>query len=180
MSTTPDPYTVLGVLPTATAEEIEFAYRRLAMAEHPDRGGSTERMTEINLAYERLSDAGRLLAEHEARWLAFANNASLNPLKLMIAGKTRHEISLLHAELSPRRGHSAQYAGWLQYLASLLDLEPEQFDAEHEKCRELLMATVGPHIAANASDHTIEVATKFTADQIQRARAMFKQRQHQE
>ena len=41
---------VLGVPPTATADEIEAAYRRLAMANHPDRGGDGARMAAINAA----------------------------------------------------------------------------------------------------------------------------------
>jgi len=33
---TPDPYALLGVLPTATAQEIARAYRRLLRHHHPD------------------------------------------------------------------------------------------------------------------------------------------------
>lgn len=41
---------VLGVSRNANRSEIESAYRRAAAANHPDRGGSTERMAEINKA----------------------------------------------------------------------------------------------------------------------------------
>jgi hypothetical protein len=52
-----NPYEVLGVPPTASAEEITAAYRRAAAAAHPDRaGGSTERMTDVNMAYKILND----------------------------------------------------------------------------------------------------------------------------
>ena len=34
-----------------TVEDIKKEYRRLAMLHHPDRGGSTEKMQEINAAY---------------------------------------------------------------------------------------------------------------------------------
>ena|SRR5579872_6401813 len=44
-------YTVLGVKPDATRDEIRSAYRALALKHHPDHGGSVERMREINLAY---------------------------------------------------------------------------------------------------------------------------------
>lgn len=44
---------------TAEAEVIKAAYAAMAKKYHPDRGGTTERMKEINEAYEVLSDAGR-------------------------------------------------------------------------------------------------------------------------
>lgn len=44
---------VLGVSPTATADEIEAAYRRLARERHPDAGGNAEAMAELNRARER-------------------------------------------------------------------------------------------------------------------------------
>ena len=60
-----DPFTVLGVAPGATPDEVAAAYRELAKAWHPDRrgGDGDERMAEINVAYELLR-AGEL---HERR-----------------------------------------------------------------------------------------------------------------
>ena len=52
-------YNILGVAPTATAEEIKKAYRSLAMRHHPDRSahpGSESRFNAIKTAYEWLSD----------------------------------------------------------------------------------------------------------------------------
>jgi hypothetical protein len=51
-SSTADPFAVLGLPPTAGSEELRLARRRLALAEHPDRGGSADRMQAINVAYE--------------------------------------------------------------------------------------------------------------------------------
>jgi hypothetical protein len=45
---------VLGVQAGATVEEITAAYRHLAADHHPDRGGSTVRMQEINAARDTL------------------------------------------------------------------------------------------------------------------------------
>ena len=53
-----DPYKVLGVLPTASDEEIAKAYRRMAKKYHPDvNQGAPEaarKMSDINAAYEQI------------------------------------------------------------------------------------------------------------------------------
>lgn len=49
-----DPYRTLGVSPLDSADTIRARYRELAMAHHPDRGGSAAKMRELNLAYERI------------------------------------------------------------------------------------------------------------------------------
>jgi DnaJ domain len=49
------PWQVLGLSSSdASAEEIEEAYRRLAMRHHPDRGGSVDEMARINSARDAL------------------------------------------------------------------------------------------------------------------------------
>ena len=62
-----DYYALLGVAPGATLREIKGAFRRKAMAAHPDRGGSHEEMTRLNEAWEVLSDPGLRAAYDEAR-----------------------------------------------------------------------------------------------------------------
>jgi DnaJ-like protein len=52
-----DPFAVLGVAPTASAEEVAAAYRSLAKRWHPDRADGPQaarRMAEINAAYDLL------------------------------------------------------------------------------------------------------------------------------
>lgn len=49
-----DPYRTLGVSPQDPHEVIRARFRELALERHPDRGGSAEKMRELNAAYERI------------------------------------------------------------------------------------------------------------------------------
>lgn len=51
-----DPYLLLGVLPSDSPERVRERYRKLALLAHPDRGGSPEKMRELNVAYEQVLD----------------------------------------------------------------------------------------------------------------------------
>jgi WD40 repeat protein len=61
MTDEPDYYTILEVNPDADEETLRVAYRRLAWRYHPDIAGpeGLERMREINIAYQILSDPER-------------------------------------------------------------------------------------------------------------------------
>ena len=57
-----DPYSVLGITPEATDEEVKQAYRTLARKYHPDNYQNNpladlaeEKMKEINEAYEAIT-----------------------------------------------------------------------------------------------------------------------------
>lgn len=55
-----DYYKTLGIDKTASADEIKRAYRKLAMANHPDRnGGDDTKFKQINEAYETLKDPAK-------------------------------------------------------------------------------------------------------------------------
>ena len=49
-------YETLGVPRNATQDEIKKAYRKLASATHPDKGGDTKKFQDIQSAYAVLSD----------------------------------------------------------------------------------------------------------------------------
>lgn len=54
------PFAVLGVAETASADEIKRAFRRLALATHPDRGGDPKRFMLAKWAHdEALARGGR-------------------------------------------------------------------------------------------------------------------------
>ena len=52
-------YEVLGVAPTASAEEIKAAFRRQAQLHHPDVGGGDDTMERVNRAWATLGDPVR-------------------------------------------------------------------------------------------------------------------------
>tara|TARA_Y100001968_G_scaffold133740_1_gene122009 strand:- start:44 stop:697 length:654 start_codon:yes stop_codon:yes gene_type:complete len=49
-----DPYQILKVHPSSKLEDIKKAYRELVKIHHPDKGGDTKIMLEINAAWEIL------------------------------------------------------------------------------------------------------------------------------
>lgn len=53
---TNDLYETLGVDKSADQDEIKKAYRKKAMASHPDQGGDAEEFHALTLAYDTLSD----------------------------------------------------------------------------------------------------------------------------
>jgi hypothetical protein len=57
----------LGVAWPCTSAELKSAYRRLAKATHPDRGGSSEEFRRVNEAYERLQVAA---VEARGAWVS--------------------------------------------------------------------------------------------------------------
>ena len=51
-----DYYSTLGISKTASASDIKKAYRKLAMENHPDKGGDSNKFAKITEAYEVLKD----------------------------------------------------------------------------------------------------------------------------
>jgi len=53
-SSSENPYTIMGLTSKASNEVIKAAYKALALKLHPDRGGDSNKMEELNLAYEKI------------------------------------------------------------------------------------------------------------------------------
>lgn len=45
----PDIHSLLGIAPTATHEQVNKAYKKAALAAHPDHGGNAETMATVSL-----------------------------------------------------------------------------------------------------------------------------------
>jgi curved DNA-binding protein CbpA len=98
------------VPPTASADELHDAYRRLIKLHHPDRNGgsaeSTARFQEIQAAYEELKRRPRA---------ATASRASSESVEERMA-KLENEVRAAHAEREKAREKARQ---------ALRDLAPE-------------------------------------------------------
>ena len=91
-----DYYTILGVTPVATLQEIKQAFRKLALQYHPDKNEgdqlSAARFVQIQEAYSILSDPRKREAYNYERWhLRFKGegyaNRPLTPDELLIASE---------------------------------------------------------------------------------------------
>ncbi|MCC5792428.1 MAG: J domain-containing protein [Legionellaceae bacterium] len=63
-------YLLLGITKEATSQDIKKAYRKIALDNHPDRGGDVEKMALVNEAYEILSDSKKR-EKFDADWEIF-------------------------------------------------------------------------------------------------------------
>ena len=73
-----NPYEVLGINKDATESEIKKAYRKLAIKNHPDKGGDAEQFKQVAEAYEILTKR-----KQEYDMFGYADiNPEFNPLDI--------------------------------------------------------------------------------------------------
>lgn len=75
-----DHYQTLGIQEDANQDEIRAAYKKLAMKNHPDRGGDTKKFQEISQAYDTLSDPQKR-AQYDAQKTGFNPFGRTNPFE---------------------------------------------------------------------------------------------------
>ena len=77
-----DPYQILKVHPSAKLEEIKKAYRKLVKIHHPDKGGDSAVMLEVNSAWEILKKKHKNL-----------NSTKVNNLKVYNQNEYKRETN---------------------------------------------------------------------------------------
>ena len=127
-----DHYAVLGVPPSATAEEIKAAYRRLALATHPDRHpddpDAEARFRAISTAYAVLSDPAQRSRHDTQRLLpdVFTNGqqgVSLQTAKDLLAAVVGDVFGRQRRER--RRGRDIRYTLTVELAQAVLGGEHE-------------------------------------------------------
>jgi DnaJ-class molecular chaperone len=107
-----DPYQVLGVTKSASADDIKKAYRKLAKQHHPDlkpeHAGNEDRFKEISAAYTLLSDSAK-----RARYDRGEIDASGQERHHGFGQRSAHGArSRAHAQGGAQGGGTEDGAGW--------------------------------------------------------------------
>jgi outer membrane protein assembly factor BamE (lipoprotein component of BamABCDE complex) len=116
-----DYYSVMGVRPSATTEEIRKAYRKKSRECHPDMGGTEEAMKELNAAWNCLRDLESRAPYDRDRQTRdrSAKPGSEESPRSSSSASTHSEPS--QASASAPDGHSRPWWSWVEpsWLATL-------------------------------------------------------------
>ena len=153
-----DPYSVLGVQPTATDAEIKKAYHALARKYHPDKYRDSdlaelanEKMQEINAAYEEIqrmragggsSNSGGYYANNSSSNPTFAqirqhiNSGRIDAAEQMLFevgdGDRGAEWNFLMGCVAIRRGHYTDAQNFIDTACSMDPNNPEYRNAQQQ------------------------------------------------
>lgn len=115
------PFTVLGVKPGDSRDQIKEAYRRLLKKWHPDvnkRPGAEEKTKDINAAYEELIEKSTVPTLSAAERDEIERNHTWRGSRATRTQVQQMEMTALIMKLDPRRfsGMSPQMAAIIGYL----------------------------------------------------------------
>ena len=116
-------YTVLGVPQAATSDEIRSAFRSLAKKYHPDKAPdnpfAAAHFSDIQEAYEVLSNNARRAAYDEERWLRGLTSRSNAAVRITPEWVLQEAIRL-RRHMSTVDTYRMNHAALRDYIASLL------------------------------------------------------------
>ena len=126
-----DLYEVLQVRRGADAEVIRAAYRALARANHPDFGGSPDRMARINDAWSVLGNPDRRAAYDAELGTVAPNGAAATasqPPTPPDPARQGHGLAGRRAQSEPRGTvlDFGRYSGWT--VGALVDVDPDYLE----------------------------------------------------
>ncbi len=106
-----DPYTVLGVSPHSTFEEVKSAFRSLVKKYHPDKGGDSQKILAINAAWETLKNSKNSISP-QRQYSGFEN-------------KNRNKYSSDQKQIKKEKSHSAnidqEISSWIKNVYRPID-----------------------------------------------------------
>lgn len=107
-------YDVLGLKDTATQEEIKKTYRKLAVENHPDKGGDEEKFKKISEAYDTLGDEEKRKKYDNQKNNPFGNSGGhgFNPFDDFFSKFNQHG----HAKSAPEKVINLEIGAIESYL----------------------------------------------------------------
>lgn len=100
-----DLYQILGVTRDATSQELKKAYRKLALVEHPDKGGDGSQMGLITQAYQILLDPQKR-THFDENWRAFQEADVEEEQESIVRGYLKSGDALPYSYLFRQQHHT--------------------------------------------------------------------------